>query len=743
MMNAAPSNSAPRPVAWRTFLPLCALLALAALLRGLYLAEIRKAPESALPALDAAANLAWANAQSTGEWTSQPPAPGQDRIASLPHTPYVRPPGYPLWLAGGFKAGAGRFGLRVAQQVLGILGVFLAWWTARRWIGPRTGWFAGLFAAIHWADIYYAGEFLDASLLGLLVAVAFVVAGRAAECIVRRADAGEERHGNGCMAGWAGVLGLAGGMAIAIRPASAVLVHVSWVWLLWIAWRRKTPSLRQAALDSLSRSLRPDCALDERSDVLLASLTPSRGLRLRAAFRKLPAAARLAAPALAGLLAGTLLVVAPIWARNAAKGGFPAPIAVGDTVAALVGTLPEYEGFDDGDIGLGSRLDRTCTYGQLAEVAGTPRARGIVRHFRRQILGIFNSHPQEAGLVLARKLQLFWGPLDVGSSRVVEMDRHASAALRHLPLPTFLLHALAILGAAVWWLTRRKIPLEPGTPDKPAGVVVRAMPLLALAWVAAWTCSHLPFLASGQWRHPLLPALFFLAAWAVEDVLRSAQAKRWREVALWSATLLCLSLMTVQNIGNHVPNGAKWRLDRGLALEAAGHRDAALVAYRTVLMATPGVTDPESGVALGETSLTPRDVRRHQQAAAVACIKLGNAAATRQDLPLALRYFQGAAELEPAKSEALVNAGRVLLLNGRAEEAATWLRDALARDPRALPARYPLAQALFRMGRYDEARSQVDSLLAVLPDHAPALRLRALMNPTVSADASHCPTLLP
>ncbi len=713
---------ADRKAALRATAALVFLLALAASVRGLYLRELHDDPRIPAPMLDSAINVGWAEAEATGRWDLLPAA--MERLRSAAVMPYVRAPGYPLWLAGVFRlTGLGRFGALVIQQGLGLWVVVLVWFATRRWVSRRSSWVAGVLAATHWSGVYYAGEFLDTALLTPLVMTSFVLMGRTAECILLRAERADERLGLRCMCIASILSGVATGTALITRPASRSLLLVSMTWLLWIAWRRQNPSIRASILAEISKGMQPNLSVDVNTDVLLASMHPSWTMCWKTAVRGLPSAFRLARPAILGLLAGFALLVLPIVARNLARGGSVLPLAVGDSVAALVATLPEHRGFDDDDIGMGSRLDRLCNYGQLAEVSGTTSAWGISRHFLRQRRALYYNHPESAGLSLARRIQLFWGPRDVGSSRVVEYDRRSSRILRVLPSPFSLLTSLAILGAVFW---RRSQPQD--QQSRQARLVPHAMPLLVLGVLVAWTGSHLSFLASGEWRQPLVPLVLFLAAWAVEDVCQQWQSRRWRDVGRWTLALMFIHLALAQNIGGYLPNRAKWLLDRGLALEAVGKDHAARVAYRTALMATPGIKDPEYTMTTTDNRLSEQDARRYQYSAAVACIKLGNHAAQRQDTELALRYFLLASKLEPAKSEALVNAGTVLLGSGRPAKAAELLTEAIQRDSRSVPAYYPLAKALYRLGRYDEALWCLDTLLSLRPDHQEARALRALMS---------------
>jgi tetratricopeptide (TPR) repeat protein len=720
---------------WTVCTPLFLLLGLAAAVRGTYLRELAAEPRHVVRQLEEGYNVAWARAAATGDWSRT--TVGDYPLATLPTSPYVHPPGYPLFLAGVYRlAGLNRLWPLVVQQLLGVWVVWLAWSAARRWIGVSAGWFAGVLVALHWSAVYYAGAFLDASLLTALV-MAFVVGlGRLGERIVARPGGARRTAALARLAVLGLAVGLAAGLAAIVRPATMPLLALAPLWLLWVAWRVGNPSLRAAAIAVMSQNLPPTRRVDEASDVLLASMAPSASARVWAALRGLPPALALAAPALAGIVVGAAVAIAPVTWRNWRVSGRVVPICIGHPVAALVAAMPAYDGLDDGDVGSGSRLDRVADYEHLALAAGSGDPRVIARHFRRQRHALVWREPEATARALARRLELFWGPLDVGSASVVECERDASATLGWLPLPFSVVNALAVMGLAFCAVPRRPRrglsapPLACAADMAPTpALVARGLSLLVFGILLVWTFSHLPLLAAGVWRQPLLPLLAMLAAVALEDLRQSLVVRRVRDVAAWGATLFCCWLVVGQNIGAYVPNRAKWHLDRGLALEALGQEDAAQTAFRTVLMAAPGVVDPVTGVRTETGSLDQRDFLCMRRSAAMAATKLAAHAFQRDDKALALQYYGLAAELDASRGEALVNVGILLLGRGNPSEAATALTEALQRDPGVWPARYPLAQALYRLGRYDAAREQLDELLKVMPGHGPAHNMRALLVP--------------
>lgn len=98
----------------------------------------------------------------------------------------------------------------------------------------------------------------------------------------------------------------------------------------------------------------------------------------------------------------------------------------------------------------------------------------------------------------------------------------------------------------------------------------------------------------------------------------------------------------------------------------------------------------------------------------------------QQEAPaLAAVHFQLALELAPDLPEVQLAMGQALLASGQPEEASEQLRQALTLPGAALELRYYLAEALDQLGRFDEARSHLQTLLRAQPHYAQAWLLMA------------------
>ena len=155
--------------------------------------------------------------------------------------------------------------------------------------------------------------------------------------------------------------------------------------------------------------------------------------------------------------------------------------------------------------------------------------------------------------------------------------------------------------------------------------------------------------------------------------------------------------------------------------------EARIAALQAVLTADPG--NPQAHLRLGFAELE-RDrcdaAGPHLQAAldagvpsADAGLGLAECLGRAGNVEGARRALAAALQAEPGNPVATANLGILALEQDRPAEAIPLLREALAREPRLLPARFALARALARMGDRSAALAEARELLAELPADAP------------------------
>ncbi len=214
----------PSPLRSREGITLLVLLLVGLGLRGAFLVERRSAPDFGRPQVDAGFHDDWARTlafgvERAGEWREAHRIdPGFSR-----HT-YLRPPGYPFFLAAVYRlTGGSPTAAVIANQLLGLAGILLAFLVGRAAFGAWEGLWAAGMLTLHWALIYFEGELHAPALLVLLELLALLLLFRSREGGVAPAIGG----------------GLAIGLAALVRPSALAFVPVALAWLAWVRWRRQ------------------------------------------------------------------------------------------------------------------------------------------------------------------------------------------------------------------------------------------------------------------------------------------------------------------------------------------------------------------------------------------------------------------------------------------------------------------------------------------------------------------------
>jgi tetratricopeptide (TPR) repeat protein len=755
----------------RSLAVLAAILALGALLRASYLRELAQEPGFATPLADAAFHDYWARSIVTGDWT--PPANEADpRIREVP---FLRPPGYPYFLALVYRAfGMGFIGPRVAQMALGLLNCLFCYALGRALFGYGAGFVAAAACATYWTVIYFEAELEDPVLFQTLSLSLF---------LILHSWSKDRTSSLAALAA-----GAALGLLALVRPNALLFVPVG---VLWIYMQ--------------SRSARP------------RAWVPAAIFALGATLAVLPAGIR------NWVVAKDFVPIA----SNGAVNFYIGNNAEADGVTPRIPGLQELTGasgwswfsYDKLVRGLSREAGRELSYSQASRV------------FTRRALDHIGSHPVDALRLSGRRALLFWGPDEISNTRAIRFDKEASPTLRWWPsfavvvAPAFLglvlllggvLGARSSGGARANAAHRQK--LEGHSP---------AVALLAAIFVLVYFLSFTPFLAAARFRAPLLPLLFVFAGHGIARAASFLRARQWGPFA--QATLLGALLYFLASRSTYASpvDKAWWHTDRALALLRSGRPQDAESEFHAALAENPGYIDahvhlaqalvdqkrfpealphieevlvhrpfrndlrmqlgsiymtqgrfeeailafqtgvtinPESpeghfelgrafiesgrprqgvealrrslellpdqpdahvnvGLALERLGNLDEAIAEHRQALLLdpfssrAHYHLGNCLQRTGDLDAAALSFREAIRIDPKFAEPMVHLGSIHNQSGRYEEAVEWFRKAIDADPRNMPARYNLAGALGNMGRIEEAIEVSRSALEVDPTY--------------------------
>jgi tetratricopeptide (TPR) repeat protein len=370
-----------------------------------------------------------------------------------------------------------------------------------------------------------------------------------------------------------------------------------------------------------------------------------------------------------------------------------------------------------------------------------------------------------------RKVALFWNRHETRTNVGMEFLAHFSGILRLLPAFGF----LAVLGLAglAWLLAARHL--------WPA-LVISAFALVPMA-----VC--LLFFVSGEYRHPVAPALCLAAAAPLDAVLRArSQASRAPLaialiVGALSVPLVIHRFPPLERTDHPRLDYARYAtalckggapafpraldlLDRGrkrlgddpflldatlrvhviaaLTLDDRQHARAALETAGWLLAWVSGreaddyparflqvtFTDLERGVAalLGLPS-----VRSDPELTRTAALLGGDGFAEadllirRGDIDGAMEFLRTALAGAPRSARALMAMGRLLRIRGNDAEAAAWFRRALYGWPRIPEPAVEIARFLASRGEVPGARLALEEALRRQPGNAPALEMLATL----------------
>lgn len=744
------------------WLLLIAVLAVA--LRVGYGLERQSAPDFREPLADAAFHDFWARGLATGEWT--PPAGEPD--PRIDEVPFLRPPGYPYFLAGIYRVcGVDPRAALIAQMLLGLANVFLAGWLGSSLLGRAGGRVLAGLVAISWIGIYFEGE-LQAPVLAQFGATVTLLLLLAAH---RRGSVGLALAG-----------GLALGLTALVRANVLLFVPVAAAWLFVLRRRQGGGGVALAG-----------------------------GL---------------------AVLLGAVLAVAPVAWRNHRVSGEFVPISLNGGINLYIGNNEEADGESATIPGLEKLTGRTSwnwfRYGDLVE--GLSRRTGVDRTYAEvsdefvKLAGTWiRENPGAFVRLCGRRAALFWGPREISNNKAIRFEKNGSRVLRALPGYPLLL-VLSLLGAGMMLRERRdtvdrsgvalvglfllavflsyvpflaaarfRAPLMPFVlvfaayalvragqalrAGRPTPVVVGAAAVGALAFGLgraggespvdrAWWHTDRAVALMRQERIPEAEAELRAALEAnpgyidahhrLGDLLRDqgdpqgalqhyqavVQQRPDRTDLMMKAAVILLDLQewstaeaVLEQVERIVPDSPDAYFERGRALVELGRPEQALTSIDRALELAPDNARAwvNRGIALAKLGRHEEAVESFENATELAPFlaesfqHLGRSMEALGRIDDATLAYDQARRLQPSYVDPRVHLGNLANARGDFAQAIRWYMEARTIDPDHVTTLYNLAGALANAGRLQDAVDNLEHLLDVQPDHALAQeRLRQI-----------------
>lgn len=599
----------PRHILW-------GILILAAVLRLVYLVSIQSNPDYNIPTADAAFKHYWAQSILKGRI---PPPPGMPD-PELATSPYVRPPTYPFFMALVYLlTGTSFTALRVLQMMMGVASVWLLYRLGRKAFSEAVALLASFFMATYWIFIFFEGELNSPPLIVfLLLAVMNLMLDWSIEPTLKRI-------------GWAGLLF---GILVLDRPETLLFLPVLLVWAWRFAPRKNFPIERRA---------------------LHLALLPT----------------------------VVALCIAPVTLRNYIKSGEPVLICTIGGLNLYAGNNPEATGYFPNLnyqelFGVAQGLSHH-NFPQL--VRGLERKTGqtgltqsdLEDYFIEQALTFMRENPmQTLGLAL-RKASYFWGPHEISSDKVFELEKRHSWFLRFLP-PFWVFLPLAVAGLVFFAASRRAAVLRAEIQPEAWRVLS-----LVLAFVAVSFATHLLFFVVARFRVPVIPFVLLLAAFALVEGYRRLRSRDNFWLGVWGAAALAAALIFCVPWAPYQADEVLYHYQRALAYGHTG----------------------DTGSAIKELKLA---VSAGGDRSADVTSELGFGLSLQGEVDNALFWYDKALAIDPNHALTLRRKGDALLSRNKFAEAAEFYRRAVNASFTDVGARLGLVRALSRTQQFEEAQ---------------------------------------
>jgi tetratricopeptide (TPR) repeat protein len=702
VQNEAPKHPAVNKKHNWVGLVLGCILLLGLILRISYLLEIVNSPGFSFPQIDAGYHDYWARALATGDWTVPEYFINDPEIRV---NPYIRPPGYPFFLAFVYWLTDGSYlAARIVQMGLGLVNCLLAFLLGRALFGRGTGLIFAAFMSAYWVFIYFEGELLAPVLLvtlGLLLMVLLHMWWK--KFTFWRA-----------FAAGAGV-----GLFALVRPNILLFGPVVLGWCWWVARRRNS----------------------DRSIVLTWL----------------------------GFLLGAAIVISPATIRNyivahdfviiTSNAGLNLYIANNEDSDGISPRIPILKKFSDRDNW--TNFDYAEIVRSIELLQGRKMKHSEVSaFFTRQAVDYIKKNPARILRLMARKAALFWGPMAVACNEELHYEKLKSPTLRYIPgFPIAI--SFAIVGILQLFLGRK----ERGEPTKALTLVTQRqfeISILVLLFILTYFISYLPFVAAERYRVPIIPFLFLFGAYGLFRIGQLFAFRNLYRAAGWTVICIGLYMAASRPLVSYEPDLPRWHFSRacayryakqfdkvieechkairlnpdfikayielGNALVAQGRLDEAIEHYSAALRIRPDYAKAHNnmGVAFAVQGKLDKAIDQYDEAlrirpdSAETHTELGNVLVAQGRLDEAIDHYSVALRIRPDYAKAHNNLGLALAEHGKTTEAIGHYNEALRIRPDSAEAHSNLGNALVAQGRLDEAIDHYSTALRIKPDSVEA-----------------------
>ncbi len=379
------------------------------------------------------------------------------------------------------------------------------------------------------------------------------------------------------------------------------------------------------------------------------------------------------------LLAGTILIIAPISIRNHRVSGDPVVLSYQGGLNLWIGNHPDADGMSAVLPGFSSWRNDDVEALLAGELGRNPGPSEQDAWFRAKALKSMGENPGAMIRLLAKKTWLFLQGYEIRNNRDL-YDLRTRSAILGLPLPDFgLVLPLALLG--VWVAGRRRRELAP------------------VLWFAATSAAAvILFFVCARYRLAAWPALLVLAGIGGAGLIEPGIPGRSRIVR--AAVLITLVLAArIDPIGVRSPDPAQPRYQVGNVHARLGHWSEAEAEFVNALQISPGFSE----------------ARHH----------LGALYLRRGRPADALPHLRQAVDGMPRSFRARRSLAEGLEALGILEEAIAVRREAADLSAGQVSDRMALAAALGMARRYDEAWALYSELGREGADDDPWFELNA------------------